>query len=202
MQNKYIFTWLNAIVRNPNPTIVRNMDIKENIRNCHLNVKEAVEKYGGSHIYGWYIQINDNISSEFYGIYDAMFHSNWLQSDGELISVTPDPKHEKFHIFLHDPIRKYDWVNRVSYNNRRLYTSEYKAPKWAKDPSRNTNYFVSSTNADIDRDKFYEKYSIPQSKEEMWEQIPQKYKIIKNGELGLSAEGMRYVQFKFSVGTS
>ena len=198
-QNSYLLAFIRAI-SNEQPKIVK---VEKTLNGndiafamCHDVVKEHISRFGGEQVFGWMIRpwtISDN--TEFDGMLMAVFHSNWLSPENELVSVTPDKS--EFQIFLQDRKRRFNFSTLESYNNRTIYLDSYKPPYDGVDPVRNVNYFTSGPFSD--RDKVYEKYRIPQPNERIEDLLPHSMMRVINGSPRISPEGQKYISLKYSV---
>jgi hypothetical protein len=163
---------------------------------CHANVANFVTEHGGRQHFGWMLRpwelYDDN---QYDGMFLAVFHSNWMSPEGQLVSITPEDNN--FHIFLPDLNRKFNFSTQESYNNRVTYTEEYKPPYNAVNPARNVTYFFAAGFAD--RSKQFEKYRIPKSMTDIENEIPESMKRKINGRLQLTSEGEKWAKLKFSV---
>jgi hypothetical protein len=63
--------------------------------NCHNNVNQYVNNYGGEKISGYYL-ITDT-EDETYGC--AIYHSIWKNTYGDLIDITPFADGRRYNIF-------------------------------------------------------------------------------------------------------
>lgn len=63
--------------------------------NCHNNVNQYANTYGGEKISGYYL-ITD-VDDETYGC--AIYHSIWKNTYGELIDITPFDDGREYNIF-------------------------------------------------------------------------------------------------------
>ena len=96
--------------------------IKNKVRNCHLNVKSYIEKYGGRSVSGWllfrYTKHSDN------GMYVWSFHSVWDNNDGKWLDVTEDTNYigRDKSIFVPDSTRLPNLNEGLSYNSFMVFT--------------------------------------------------------------------------------
>lgn len=90
--------------------------------NCHVNVKNCIDKHGGNSISGWLLN-RDQLRSER-GMYVWSFHSVWQKPDGKLLDVTEDRHYvgRDKTIFVPDANRKPDLVKGSAYNNFIVFT--------------------------------------------------------------------------------
>jgi len=63
---------------------------------CYSNVREKIEKYGGSIHYGWSVHVTEGI------IIEAERHAVWENEERNLICVTPHPSGQSELIFFSD----------------------------------------------------------------------------------------------------
>ena len=197
--NQYIRNYLKAISKEE-MIIVKNR--KAGVTGnqppgmCHENVAKLVKRIGGSAVYGWYVNpylANDN--PNFDGAIHSVFHCNWCTPENVLVNVSPESG--LYHIFLPDPVRRYDFNTCTSYNNRTVYLDSYSPPFTAYNPARNVTYFTAGQYAS--RDRIFERYNRPNTTEEALENIPAHMKKFSNGSLQLSDEGRRWLSLKYSV---
>lgn len=160
---------------------------------CHLNVREQVAQYGGKQVYGWHLNTERTNGAELSGRVYAAFHSNWMDEAGMLWDVT-DPI-EQYHLFLHDPLRVYDFENKISYNNRMVFLSDYVQINAADRVVRNKMLFTA--NGYLSRDRIFEKYKMPTSLQELQTALPSQY-VNEDGKI--SDEGNMWLSLKYSVG--
>ena len=99
------------------PKSSKNYGLANKPNNCHLNVKEHVEKMGGTAINGWLLCRNQSIINA--GIWMWAFHSVWLTDDNQLLDVTRDANYENcsFTTFLPDKTRRTNLDEGINYNN-------------------------------------------------------------------------------------
>lgn len=71
------------------------------------NVKNKIERDGGSIQYGWVIWEWVNV------LVEAEFHAVWRSPEGRLICVSPNDQNEDKILFLPDDSRVFDGTNRV-----------------------------------------------------------------------------------------
>lgn len=162
---------------------------------CHDNVKEHVRNFSGQHMFGWIIRPWTLFDIEFDGMLMAVFHSNWLSSDGDLLSITPEPTN--FHIFLPDKLRRFNFDTLESYNNRVIYLNSYKPPLNAFNPTRNVNYYFAGGFAD--RNKNFERYRIPRPNEKVEDLIPKSMLRVIDGSPHATLDGQKYLSLKYSI---
>lgn len=96
----------------------------------HFNVKNRVEKSGGTLVSGWSLDRNKKQIND--GIFRWVFHSNWLTPENQLVNVTVDTK-QKFsekHTFWHDPTRSPDLIEGYAYNDIFITTNRIVAEKF------------------------------------------------------------------------
>jgi hypothetical protein len=73
-----------------------------NVNECFNNVKNHIQRCGGSIQYGWIIWEIPNIFLE------AEFHAVWVNPSGHYIDITPKLDSEKIILFLPDSMRLYE----------------------------------------------------------------------------------------------
>jgi len=116
--------------------MVRKVKAKDSIygkvRNCHLNVKSYVDKFGGSSVTGWLLF--RNIAHSDRGMYVWSFHSVWQKPDGKWLDVTEDKNYigRDKSIFVSDSERLPDLVEGLSYNNFMVFTEPRFAVHYGK----------------------------------------------------------------------
>lgn len=84
---------------------------------CHYNVRDFIQKHGGSAVSGWILNRDPETNSK--GIYAWSFHSVWLTPDDRLVDVTEDKNYigRDKSIFIRDLYRKADLEEGTLYNN-------------------------------------------------------------------------------------
>ncbi len=197
--NRSLMGFLNAISSNP-ITIVKvrkkGKSGSQPQHMCHENVNTFVKEHGGKQIFGWVLHHwKLNSSKEYDGVFTAIFHSNWLTPENNLVSITPEDT--DFQLFLPDTRRSFNFANNESYNNRVIFLDNYDPPSTAKNPTRNVTFFRAGSY--IERDKFFEKYRVPVSTEEVFNAVPESMKRIFNGRYQLTEEGKKWACLRFSV---
>ena len=168
----------------------------QSVSMCHPDVLSCVEQYGGKQVFGWILnpwQVAD--TTEFDGVFNAIFHSCWLTPEGELVTITPQTT--KFQMFLPDVSRKFDFSKLQSYNNRTIYLDQYKVPKHCEKPIRNVSYF--SAGGFVSRDRNFERYQIPTSLSEVRSAVPASMRRSRNGISCWTAEGIKWAHLKFAI---
>lgn len=194
--NVHITNFLKAISSEPIEIVEASKSHNRPIAMCHDNVRQHVVEHGGEHVFGWMLRPSSMFEhSNFDGMFLAVFHSNWRNPSGKLISITDETSN--FHLFLPDKIRKYNFEINESYNNRVIYLDDYKPTFNGLNPSRNVNYFFAGGYAD--RDRRFEKYRIPKSREEIGASIPESMKKLENGEIVLLPDGIKWAALKFAI---
>ena len=142
---------LNQVLKtftNSECVMVRKIKAKDSIyskvRNCHLNVKSYIEKFGGSSVSGWLLLRNTMQSDR--GMYAWSFHSVWQKPDGKWLDVTEDKNYlgRDKSIFIPDSQRLLDFAQGLSYNNFMVFTE----PKFAA-------YYGNSIGVQLLTDKVY-----------------------------------------------
>jgi len=136
---------------------------------CHENVRLAVNNGKGEQVFGWYVMCEYNFNEMPIGMFRLVHHSNLLTSNNELLNITDD-FNKPFHIFLKDEKRKFDFNALVGYNDRMVLGDEFLAD--AKFVSIPRNKVIFSANDEIDRDLYYEKFTMYRSSAEVLEAIP------------------------------
>lgn len=176
--------------------VVRRADfdcVNSQAGRCHLNVREQVAQLGGKQVYGWQIATEGTNGAELSGRVYAVFHSNWMDEAGMLWDIT-DPIQQS-RVFLHDPLRVYDFENKISYNNRMVFLSSYEQISAADRVVRNKMLFTA--NGYLSRDRIFEKYKMPTSLEELQTALPSQY-VNEDGKI--SDDGYMWLSLKYSVG--
>lgn len=107
-----------------------NMGLEQKSGNCHLNVQQYIDKFGGEMVNGWLLYRNKSILN--LGMWAWSFHSVWKKSDGKVVDVTKDKMYEgnDFTTFLPDSSRKFDNAEGIGYNNIVLLESKSFADKF------------------------------------------------------------------------
>lgn len=165
-------------------------------RLCHLNVREQVAQHGGAQVYGWQIAAELTEGEGLHGTAYAIFHSNWLDENGYLWDVTEPTL--KTQLFLPDPARVYDFETLTSYNNRVVFLSDYQLRHPTEQVARNKTYYTAI--GFKSRDRVFEKFTQPKSREALLASIPTRFIENSDGEEHLNYEGMEWVALKYSVG--
>lgn len=132
--------------------MVRKIKDKDSIKgkagNCHINVKQYVDKHGGSSVSGWLLNRIPRLIER--GMYVWSFHSVWLKPDGKLVDVTDDKHYvgRDKTIFIPDTVRVPDLVEGLSYNNFLVFTerafAEHYGNSIGKQVITNTIYWCDS----------------------------------------------------------
>jgi hypothetical protein len=123
--------------------------IKSTAGNCHINVKNFIEKYGGKSVSGWLLNRNPNLTDR--GVYVWSFHSVWQKPDDKLLDVTDDKNYigRDKSIFVPDSARVPDLEQGISYNNFLVFTEHALAQHYGKSIGKeiriNTAYWCDST---------------------------------------------------------
>lgn len=162
---------------------------------CHLNVREQVEQHGGKQVYGWQIATELTEGKDLHGTAFGIFHSNWLDPNGVLWDVTQPTLNTQ--LFLPDPARVFDFATLTGYNNRVVFLSDYKLKHPLEQVARNKTYFTAL--GFRSRDRVFEKYTQPKSREALLASLPSRYFENTDGEEHLSYEGMEWLALKYSV---
>ena len=106
--------------------MVRKIKDKDSLKgkagNCHINVRNYIDKFGGSSVSGWLLNRIPNLIDR--GMYVWSFHSVWLKPDGKLCDVTEDRHYigRDKSIFIPDNKRIPDLIEGTSYNNFLVFT--------------------------------------------------------------------------------
>lgn len=84
--------------------------------NCHLNVKQLVDKFGGELVCGWLLYRSNQFIND--GFYAWNYHAVWLTADNKLYDVTEDRTYGDalYSTFWVDKKRTVDLDKGVSYN--------------------------------------------------------------------------------------
>lgn len=91
---------------------------------CFHNVRQIVEKEGGTLLYGWAIWEWPKV------LVEAEHHAVW-EKDGVFIDVTPKLNKEKRILFLPDPQRAYDFSGNIRLQNiRRVLRNSIEVKQW------------------------------------------------------------------------
>ena len=132
--------------------MVRKIKPKEAINgkagNCHLNVKQYVDKNGGTSVSGWLLNRLPMLMDK--GLYVWSFHSVWLKPDGKLADVTDDKHYigRDKTIFVPDTQRKPDLLEGLSFNNFLVFTerafAEHYGRSIGKEIKVNTLYWCDT----------------------------------------------------------
>ena len=90
------------------PVWVPVRTIRNAIQNeCFGNVKNKIERDGGSIQYGWVIWEWVNV------LVEAEFHAVWRSRQGRLICISPNDQNENKILFLPDDSRAFNGKNRI-----------------------------------------------------------------------------------------
>ncbi len=101
--------------------MVRYLKPKDGVKGkagrCHFNVRDFVQKHGGSMVNGWLL--NRHPESNDNGFYGWTFHSVWLTPENKLVDVTEDKNYlnRDKSIFVPDANRKANLVDGILYNS-------------------------------------------------------------------------------------
>ena len=133
--------------------MVRKIKSKDTIKgkagNCHINVKQYVDKDGGSSISGWLLGRIPHLIEK--GMYVWNFHSVWLKPDNKLIDVTDDQHYlgRDKTIFVPDSTRVPDLTEGTSFNSFLVFTERAFAEHYGKSIGKeirvNTPYWCDNT---------------------------------------------------------
>ena len=92
--------------------------------NCHYNVKNQVQEFGGKVINGWILNKESRLINN--GIWYWSFHSLWKANDNEIYDITID-KHNarEYSTFWYDNERSIDLAEGISYNDILIFDSKH-----------------------------------------------------------------------------
>jgi hypothetical protein len=116
--------------------------------NCHLNVRNYIDAYGGSSVSGWILNRVTKLIEN--GIYVWSFHSVWLKPDDKAIDVTDDLyyKGRDKIIFILDSNRVPNLTEGLFYNNfiviDSIKTARMYSAAIGKDIQTNTPYWCNN----------------------------------------------------------
>lgn len=107
-----------------------DLGLEQKSGNCHINVQQYVEKFGGEMLNGWLLYRSKSLVSN--GMWVWSFHSVWKTEDGKLVDVTKDKMYEgsDYTTFLPDATRRFDGVEGIGYNNILVLDSKSFAEKY------------------------------------------------------------------------
>lgn len=123
--------------------MVRKIKEKDSMKgkagNCHLNVKNYIDKFGGTSISGWLLNRIPSFMDK--GMYVWSFHSVWLKPDGNLLDVTDDKHYigRDKSIFIPDTLRSPNLVEGTSYNNFLVFTGKAFAEHYGRSIGKEIN---------------------------------------------------------------
>jgi hypothetical protein len=137
--------------------MVRYLKPKDGIKGkegrCHFNVRDFVQKHGGSSVSGW-ILFRDTKGNEN-GFYVWSFHSVWLTPENKLVDVTEDKNYlnRDKSIFVPDSNREPNLIDGLLYNNFLVITDSNFAQFYGKSIGKeilsNTPYWCDKTTTKI-----------------------------------------------------
>lgn len=162
---------------------------------CHLNVREHVKRHDGKQIFGWQIATELTEGKALQGCAFAVFHSNWLDGNGQLWDITE--AHLKTRLFLPDPTRSFNFDTLTDYNNRVVFFSDYMPKHPLEHVAKNKTYYTAL--GFKSRDRVFEKYTQPKSTTELLSSLPQKFRENTNNGEQLNYEGMEWLALKYAV---
>lgn len=143
------------------------------IGQCHANVRDQVKQFGGKQVFGWQIAGEMTEGAAMKGSICAVFHSNWLDGCGVLWDITAET--QKTRLFLPDTVRAFDFDKSMGYNNRLAFLSKGLPTNTSHKLVRNKTYYTALGH--ISRDRGFEKYTVPKSREAMLAALPSKYVV-------------------------
>lgn len=162
---------------------------------CHANVRDQVKQVGGKQVFGWQIACELTEGSAMKGSICAVFHSNWRDDYGVLCDIAAES--QKPHLFLPDPVRVFDFDKAMGYNNRVAFLSKGLPADTSPKLVRNKTYYTAL--GYLSRDRGFEKYTVPKSREAMLAALPNKYIINTAGENQITGEGNEWLALKYTV---
>jgi hypothetical protein len=109
---------------------------KKEVLNCHGDVKQVVDKLGGSALNGWLLDRNRGRIDK--GIWAWTFHSVWLTSEQKLVDITEDPQYidSDYTTFWPDSTRMVDLAEGVSYNSVAVLKTDTIAKEFGRSVGR------------------------------------------------------------------
>lgn len=112
--------------------LVDDLGLIKKYGNCHFNVIEHVNKYGGKVVSGWLFGSSGQTAKM--GMWFWSFHSIWETADGLWIDVTEGKNNESKGrtVFCADNYRKIDIDEGISYNNICIISSASLAEKYTE----------------------------------------------------------------------
>jgi len=155
---------------------------------CHENCRLAQEDGLGLLVSGWYLLTGYVFDDLPGGYLRLIHHSNLILKDGSIVNISND-EGSKYHLFLPDDQRQFDFENCFGYNDRMIFGDEFIVGRdYIRAVPRNKVLYA--VNEEYDRDARYEKFRIYRSENEMFADIPR----------GLSSSDMkRWITFKTNV---
>jgi len=100
--------------------------INNRVLNCHYNVNNQVNEFGGKAINGWLLNKESRLINN--GIWYWSFHSLWQANDTEIYDITIDKHNSReFSTFWFDDKRSIDLKEGISYNDIVIFESPYSA---------------------------------------------------------------------------
>ena len=163
--------------------------------NCHANVREQVKQFGGKQVFGWQIASELTDGAAMKGCIYAIFHSNWQDDHGVLWDIAAEVQTP--HLFLPDPVRVFDFDKAMGYNNRLAFLSKGLPADTSHKLVRNKTYYPALGH--ISRDRGFEKYTVPKSREAMLAALPSKYIVNIAGKNQITEDGIEWLALKFTV---
>jgi len=165
------------------------------IGQCHANVRDQVKQFGGKQVFGWQIagEMTEGVAMK--GSICAVFHSNWLDDCGVLWDITAEM--QKTRLFLPDPVRVFDFDKSMGYNNRLAFLSKGLPAGTSHKLLRNKTYYTALGH--ISRDRIFEKYTVPKSRDQMLAALPSKYVFDIAGEKQITGDGIEWLALKYTV---
>ncbi len=151
------------------PLVVKNDNTfykLNKIGNCHENCRQAEADGLGLRVSGWYLMNEFTHEGFTDGMCRLMHHSNLMFADGSLLNITKDD-YAKYHIFIQDEARDFDFDNRIGYNDRMVFGDSFRV---GRSIPRNKVHFASK--GELSRDIYFEKFKIFKSDETESIQVP------------------------------
>ncbi len=125
MKNTLLYDKLPAVVNNGiksltgnNPLLVKQkLDTPNNKPlNCHYNVANQIESFGGSLLNGWLLTKKSSLVNK--GIWRWTYHSVWLKTHEECYDITKDKENSRdYSTFVPDNNRKVNLKVGITYND-------------------------------------------------------------------------------------
>ena len=108
----------------------------------------------GLRVSGWYVMNEFTHDSFADGMCRLMHHSNLMLADGSILNITKD-EYAKYHIFIQDDLRDFDFDNRIGYNDRMVFGDSFLV---GRSVPRNKVHFGAK--GELSRDIYFEKFKI------------------------------------------